>query len=66
MAVTAVQRDNEDLISSQSSGQQLTSHAVIVATGSKYRRLEVPGENDLIGAGVHSSPARPAAGREDQ
>jgi thioredoxin reductase (NADPH) len=26
---------------------------VIVATGSTYRRLNVPGEDDLIGAGVH-------------
>ena len=35
------------------SGQQLTSHAVIVATGSTYRRLDVPGEDELLGAGVH-------------
>ena len=40
-------------MTSLSSGQQLTSHAVIVATGSTYRRLDVPGEDDLIGAGVH-------------
>jgi thioredoxin reductase (NADPH) len=53
VAVTAVQRDHDDLVSSLSSGQQLTSHAVIVATGSKYRRLDVPGEDNLIGAGVH-------------
>ena len=53
VAVTEVQRDHDDLVSSLSSGQQLTSHAVIVATGSKYRRLGVPGEDNLIGAGVH-------------
>jgi len=53
VSVTAVQRDGEDLVMSLSSGQQLTSHAVIVATGSTYRRLDVPGEDDLIGAGVH-------------
>jgi thioredoxin reductase (NADPH) len=40
-------------VTSLSSGQQLTSHAVIIATGSTYRRLDVPGEEDLIGAGVH-------------
>jgi thioredoxin reductase (NADPH) len=51
--VTAVQRDHDDLVTSLSSGQQLASHAVIVATGSTYRRLGVPGEEDLIGAGVH-------------
>ena len=36
-----------------SSGQQLSSSAVIVATGSKYRRLNVQGEDELIGSGVH-------------
>lgn len=49
VSVTAVQRDNDDLVTSLSSGKQLTSHAVIVATGSTYRRLGVPGEEDLIG-----------------
>ena len=53
VSVTAVEPDGEDLVTSLSSGQQLTSHAVIVATGSTYRRLDVPGEDDLIGAGVH-------------
>ncbi|MDQ1500133.1 MAG: thioredoxin reductase [Actinomycetota bacterium] len=41
------------LVTTLGSGQELTSHAVIVATGSTYRRLDVPGEEDLIGAGVH-------------
>ncbi len=36
-----------------SNGQELVAHAVILATGSTYRRLDVPGEEDLIGAGVH-------------
>ena len=53
VSVTAVERDHDDLITSLSSGQMLTSHAVIVATGSMYRRLDVPGEDKLIGAGVH-------------
>ncbi len=53
VSVTAVERDGQDLVTSLSSGQQLTSHAVIVATGSTYRRLDVPGEAELIGAGVH-------------
>ncbi len=29
------------------------AHSVLIATGSAYRRLGVPGEDDLIGAGVH-------------
>src|SRR5579859_5975595 len=53
VSVTAIEPDGDDLVTSLSSGQQLTSHAVIVATGSTYRRLDVPGEDDLIGAGVH-------------
>jgi thioredoxin reductase (NADPH) len=54
VAVTSVQRDDgHDLVTNLSSGQELTSHAVIVATGSTYRRLDVPGEEGLIGAGVH-------------
>ncbi len=53
VAVTAVEPDGDDLVTTLASGQILTSHAAIVATGSTYRRLDVPGEEDLIGAGVH-------------
>ena len=53
VAVTAVTPDGDDLVTTLASGQELTSHAVIVATGSTYRRLDVPGEDGLIGAGVH-------------
>jgi thioredoxin reductase (NADPH) len=53
VSVTGVVPDGDDLVTTLSTGQQITSHAVIVATGSTYRRLEVPGEDDLIGAGVH-------------
>jgi thioredoxin reductase (NADPH) len=53
VSVTAVEHDGDDLVTTLSSGQQLVSHAMIVATGSTYRRLDVPGEEDLIGAGVH-------------
>ncbi len=53
VSVTSVVPDGDDLVTTLASGQELTSHAVIVATGSTYRRLDVPGEEDLIGAGVH-------------
>jgi thioredoxin reductase (NADPH) len=53
VSVTSVAPDGRDLVTTLGSGQELTSHAVIVATGSTYRRLDVPGEEDLIGAGVH-------------
>jgi thioredoxin reductase (NADPH) len=35
------------------SGQEIRSFAVLLALGSTYRRLGVPGEEDFIGAGVH-------------
>ena len=35
------------------SGGHFTADAVLVATGSRYRRLGVPGEFGLVGAGVH-------------
>lgn len=36
-----------------SDGKHYHSHSVLVATGASYRRLEVPGEDDYIGAGIH-------------
>ncbi len=36
-----------------STGQEITARAVLVATGSTYRRTGVEGEADLIGAGIH-------------
>jgi len=34
-------------------GSQYSADALLIATGSHYKRLDVPGENDYIGAGVH-------------
>ena len=34
-------------------GKELCAWAVLLATGSTYRRLDIPGEDDFIGAGVH-------------
>ena len=53
VAVKSVTPDCDDLTIALSTGQQLTSPVAIVATGSNYRRLNVPGEDELIGAGVH-------------
>jgi thioredoxin reductase (NADPH) len=36
-----------------SDGKHYHSRAVLVATGASYKRLEVPGEDDYIGAGIH-------------
>lgn len=35
-------------------GNEYCAKAVIIATGSSYRRLGVPGEEDLHGAGIHN------------
>ena len=51
--VTSLARDGENLIVTVQSGEEYCSPALILATGSTYRRLEVPGEEDFIGAGVH-------------
>ncbi|HEX8001159.1 MAG TPA: FAD-dependent oxidoreductase [Mycobacteriales bacterium] len=34
-------------------GREYRSYAVLLALGSTYRRLGIPGEDDFIGAGVH-------------
>ena len=44
--------DNFKVVSTET-GDEYSAGALIVATGSRYRRLDVPGEDDLIGAGIH-------------
>lgn len=34
-------------------GEELSGSAIIIATGSHYRRLNVPGEDNFLGNGVH-------------
>jgi thioredoxin reductase (NADPH) len=36
-----------------SDGKHYHSRAILIATGASYKRLEVPGEDDYIGAGIH-------------
>lgn len=36
-----------------SDGKHYHSKAILIATGASYRRLDVPGEDDYIGAGIH-------------
>lgn len=51
--VVSVANDNHDHYVTTDSGHVYCSHAVLIATGSTYKRLGVPGEDDYIGAGVH-------------
>lgn len=34
-------------------GEEYSSNAILIATGSRYRRLDVPGEDAFLGNGVH-------------
>lgn len=36
-----------------STGEEITAKAMLIATGSKYQKLNVPGEEDLIGYKIH-------------
>jgi thioredoxin reductase (NADPH) len=53
VAVNAVARDGDALIVETSTGHSYRAHAVLLATGSTYRRTGAEGEADLIGAGIH-------------
>ena len=51
--VTRVGNDEEAHFVATDSGHIYRSNAVLIATGSTYKLLGVPGEEDFIGAGVH-------------
>lgn len=51
--VTGIRREEESLYVITSDGNEYGARAALVATGSTYRRLGIPGEDELIGAGVH-------------
>ena len=51
--VLGVERDADEVIVRTATGDDYRAGAVLIATGSTYRRLGVPGEDELIGAGIH-------------
>ena len=51
--VTGLRAEAESRYVATADGAEYGARAVLVATGSRYRRLEVPGEDELIGAGIH-------------
>jgi thioredoxin reductase (NADPH) len=51
--VTGVGLDGEYRLVRTADGREYRSWAVLLALGSTYRRLGIPGEEDFIGAGVH-------------
>jgi len=51
--VTGLRDEEESKYVTTADGNEYGARAVLIATGSKYRRLGVPGEDELIGAGIH-------------
>jgi thioredoxin reductase (NADPH) len=51
--VSSLAVDDDQKVVTTGSGDEYRSHALLVATGSTYRRLGIPGEDDFIGSGVH-------------
>ena len=51
--VTGIETEGHNVVVRLGNGQELCAHAALIATGSRYRQLEVPGEEQLTGAGVH-------------
>jgi thioredoxin reductase (NADPH) len=51
--VTGLRAEGESRYVTTADGTEYGARAILLATGSTYRRLGVPGEDELIGAGVH-------------
>ncbi len=53
VGVASIRREGHDIGVMTDNGHMYWSHSAIIATGSRYRKLEVPGEDELIGSGIH-------------
>ena len=51
--VTGIGAEGDYRMVRTETGDEYCSKALLLVTGSRYRRLNVPGEDDLIGAGIH-------------
>jgi thioredoxin reductase (NADPH) len=51
--VRSLSRDGQYLCVTTTAGADYGASAVLLATGSRYRRLMVPGERELIGSAIH-------------
>jgi len=51
--VTDINQEGQYLCVRTADGSEYGAKAVLLATGAHYRRLGIPGEDDLIGANVH-------------
>jgi thioredoxin reductase (NADPH) len=53
VSVTSVTGDHEEIDVETATGDHYHARAALIATGSSYRRTDAPGEEELIGAGIH-------------
>jgi thioredoxin reductase (NADPH) len=53
VSVTSVTGDHEEIDVETATGDHYHARVALIATGSSYRRTDAPGEEDLIGAGIH-------------
>ncbi|HEY7754742.1 MAG TPA: FAD-dependent oxidoreductase [Actinomycetota bacterium] len=53
VSVVNISSDGEQVDMETATGDHYHARAALVATGSTYRRTGAPGEEDLIGAGIH-------------
>jgi thioredoxin reductase (NADPH) len=51
--VSDITREGQYLCVKTASGDEYGASAVLISTGSRYRRLNVPGEDELIGINIH-------------
>jgi len=51
--VSKLTKDGQYFCVTTDDGASYSSEAVLLATGARYRRLDVPGEEDLIGVNIH-------------
>ena len=51
--VTSISAEGDYKMVNTESGDEYCSKSLLLAPGSRYKRLNVPGEEDFIGAGIH-------------
>lgn len=53
VSVLSITNDGDQVDVETATGDHYHARAALIATGSSYRRTNAPGEDDLIGAGIH-------------
>ena len=65
--VTSLEARGSERVLRLASGKEIVARAVVVATGVRWRRLDVPGLDELVGAGVfYGAAATEAQGMEGE